>query len=76
MNGLPAEFEQKMRALLGGEYDEYEKCFDEPRHYGRRGRWSLFPGSGTGFIMMAKTASPRSIRIILRVCIISRNQAP
>ena len=36
MNGLPAEFEQKMRALLGGEYDEYEKCFDEPRHYGLR----------------------------------------
>ena len=36
MNGLPAEFEQKMRALIGGEHDEYEKCFDEPRHYGLR----------------------------------------
>ena len=36
MNHLPAAFEDKMRALLGAEYEEYERCFDEPRHYGLR----------------------------------------
>ena len=33
---LPEAFEAKMRNLLGGEYDSYINCFDEPRHYGLR----------------------------------------
>lgn len=36
MNSLPAEFEKKMRTLLGAEFKEYVKCFEEPRHYGLR----------------------------------------
>lgn len=33
---LPALFEEKMKQLLGTEYDDYLRCFDEPRHYGLR----------------------------------------
>mgnify|MGYP000479571349 CR=1 FL=1 len=58
---LPKEFEEKMKTLLGSEYEEYTACYDEPRHYGLRvntakisvedflkiapGRWSRFRGS-------------------------------
>lgn len=28
---LPAAFEEKMRALLGDEFDEYLACYEEPR---------------------------------------------
>ena len=33
---LPKEFEEKMKTLLGSEYEEYTACYDEPRHYGLR----------------------------------------
>ncbi len=33
---LPIEFEEKMRNLLGDEYDSYLSCYEEPRHYGLR----------------------------------------
>ena len=34
---LPAEFENKMKDLLGTDgYQEYLNCFDNPRHYGLR----------------------------------------
>lgn len=33
---LPSVFEEKMRDLLGDEYEAYLKCYDEPRHYGLR----------------------------------------
>ncbi|GAA0249794.1 RsmB/NOP family class I SAM-dependent RNA methyltransferase [Faecalicatena contorta] len=33
---LPKAFEEKMKGLLGDEYDAYLECFDEPRHYGLR----------------------------------------
>lgn len=33
---LPAKFEDKMKSLIGEEYDQYLKCFDEPRHFGLR----------------------------------------
>lgn len=33
---LPIAFEEKMRSLLGEEYDSYLRCYDEPRHYGLR----------------------------------------
>lgn len=33
---LPIAFEEKMKALLGEEYDAYLACYDEPRHYGLR----------------------------------------
>lgn len=33
---LPIEFEEKMRCLLGDEFDEYIKCYDAPRYYGLR----------------------------------------
>ena len=31
---LPIAFEEKMKALLGDEYDAYLRCYEEPRHYG------------------------------------------
>ncbi len=33
---LPAEFEEKMRRLLGNEMDAYLACYNEPRYYGLR----------------------------------------
>lgn len=33
---LPSTFEEKMRELLGEEFDEYIACYDEPRYYGLR----------------------------------------
>ena len=33
---LPETFVNKMKRLLGGDYENYEKCFDLPRHYGLR----------------------------------------
>lgn len=33
---LPSAFEEKMRDLLGAEYEDYLNCFEEPRHYGLR----------------------------------------
>ena len=88
---LPIEFEEKMQDLLGGEYNDYLKCYEEPRHYGLRvntskisidrfleiahGRFVRFRGLKTVFIMMEKNISLQSTRIILRDCTICRNQA-
>ena len=36
MLNLPNEFEEKMKALLGDEFEDYIKCYDEPRYYGLR----------------------------------------
>ncbi|MDO4474239.1 MAG: RsmB/NOP family class I SAM-dependent RNA methyltransferase [Eubacteriales bacterium] len=33
---LPEAFEYKMKTILGGEYDAYISCYDEPRYYGLR----------------------------------------
>ena len=33
---LPAAFEEKMRALLQEEFDDYIACYKEPRYYGMR----------------------------------------
>ena len=33
---LPESFEKKMKNLLKEDYEDYIKCFDEPRHYGLR----------------------------------------
>ena len=88
---LPIEFEEKMQDLLGGEYNDYLKCYEEPRHYGLRvntskisidrfleiAPWPLrpIPWIENGFIMMEKNISLQSTRIILRDCTICRNQA-
>ena len=36
MINLPNELEEKMKALLGDEFEDYIKCYDEPRYYGLR----------------------------------------
>ena len=36
MINLPNEFEEKMKALLGDEFEDYIKCYDQPRYYGLR----------------------------------------
>lgn len=33
---LPEEFEEKMKRLLGSEYEAYTACYEEPRYYGLR----------------------------------------
>ena len=33
---LPTAFEEKMRALLGEEFEDYIACYEEPRYYGLR----------------------------------------
>lgn len=36
MINLPITFEEKMKHLLGDEFDSYIRCYDEPRYYGLR----------------------------------------
>lgn len=36
MLNLPIEFEEKMKSLLGDEFDAYITCYEEPRYYGLR----------------------------------------
>ena len=80
-----------MRALLGAEYEEYERCFDEPRHYGLRvntakisveeflkiAPWPLepVPWIWNGFYYVGENTSPQSTRITSRDCTISRSRA-
>ena len=33
---LPSAFEEKMKKLLGSEYETYLSCYEEPRYYGLR----------------------------------------
>lgn len=88
---LPNTFEEKMKHLLGEEYEDYLKCYEEPRHYGLRvntnkisvedflkslhGRCVRFHGSQMDFIMTEIRSSRQSIRTILQDCIICRSQA-
>lgn len=36
MFALPVEFEEKMKRLLDDEFDDYIRCYEEPRYYGLR----------------------------------------
>lgn len=88
---LPIEFEEKMQDLLGGKYNDYLKCYEEPRHYGLRvntskisidrfleiAPWPLrpIPWIENGFYYDGENISLQSTRIILRDCTICRNQA-
>ena len=82
---LPKVFEEKMKDLLGSEYEAYTACYDEPRHYGLRvntakisvedflkiAPWPLepVPWIHNGF-------SRRNIHIISQDFIICRSQVP
>ena len=87
---LPKEFEEKMKTLLGSEYEEYTACYDEPRHYGLRvntakisvedflkiAPWSRFRGLRMDFTMTEIISSLLSTHIILQDFTICRNQVP
>lgn len=89
---LPAAFEEKMRALLGDEFDEYIACYEEPRYYGMRvntGKISVeefekicpfeirkIPWIENGFYYDGDKVSLQSIRIILPAFIIFRSRVP
>lgn len=89
---LPAAFEEKMRALLGDEFDEYIACYEEPRYYGMRvntGKISVEEfkryvrlrsersrGSKMDSIMTGTKCLLQSIRIILPAFIIFRSRVP
>lgn len=78
---LPIAFEEKMRELLGAEFDDYIKCYEEKRLYGLRVntkksvwknlkrfvrlRFNRYHGLRMDFIMMESTCSRQSIHIIL-----------
>lgn len=78
---LPIAFEKKMRELLGAEFDDYIKCYEEKRLYGLRVntkksvwknlkrfvhlRFNRYHGLRMDFIMMESTCSRQSIHIIL-----------
>ena len=87
---LPSIFEEKMKHLLGEEYDDYLKCYEEPRHYGLRvntnkisvedflrlllGCCVRFHGFPMDFIMMETGFSQQNIPIISQDFIICRSQ--
>ena len=86
---LPAAFEEKMRALLQEEFDDYIACYKEPRYYGIQVRYlwknlkryvrlrlKKFHGSKMVSIMTGTKCLLQSIRTILPVFIIFRSQVP
>ena len=83
---LPAAFEEKMRALLGDEFDEYIACYEEPRYYGMRvntGKISVEEFKKIcpfeikmDSIMTGTKCLLQSIRIILPAFIIFRSRVP
>ena len=84
---LPKVFEEKMKDLLGSEYEAYTACYDEPRHYGLRVntakisvedflKSSRFPGLIMDSIMTEIISSRRNIHIISQDFIICRSQVP
>ena len=90
MINLPNEFEEKMKALLGDEFEDYIKCYDEPRYYGLRVNTEKISvedfvkicpfeihrsrGSTTVFTMTERRYLLRSIRIILQDFITCRSR--
>ena len=76
---LPAAFEEKMRALLGDEFDEYIACYEEPRYYGMRvntGKISVEEFEKICPFMTGTKCLLQSIRIILPAFIIFRSRVP
>ena len=84
---LPKVFEEKMKDLLGSEYEAYTACYDEPRHYGLRVNTAKISvedflkiapwrGSIMDSIMMEIISSHRNIHIISQDFIICRSQVP
>ena len=79
---LPAAFEEKMRALLQEEFDDYIACYKEPRYYGMRvntGKISVeefekicpfeikkIPWIENGFYYDGDKVSPAKLRTICR----------
>ena len=90
MINLPNEFEEKMKALLGDEFEDYIKCYDEPRYYGLRVNTEKIsvedfvkicpfeitpiPWIDNGFTMTERRYLLRSIRIILQDFITCRSR--
>ena len=88
---LPNTFEEKMKHLLGEEYEDYLKCYEEPRHYGLRvntnkisvedflkiAPWPLrpVPWISNGFYYDGDQIQPAKHPTILQDCIICRSQA-
>ena len=88
---LPPAFREYMKALLGEEYEAYERCFDEKRLYGLRintgkadaagikGRlpfpFRRFPGQTMDFTTKKRTVR-QSIPFIMQAFIIFRSPAP
>ena len=89
---LPKAFEEKMKALLGDEFDSYTACYKEPRYYGLRVNTAKisveefvricpfasprFRGLKMVSIMMENKKVRRDTRTTLRDYTICRSQAP
>ena len=89
---LPKAFEEKMKALLGDEFDSYTACYKEPRYYGLRVNTAKIsveefvricpfaitpvPWIENGFYYDGEQESRRDTRTTLRDYTICRSQAP
>ena len=76
---LPQAFEEKMKGLLGEDFDSYIACFDNPRYYGLRvntQKISVEAGSTMDFTMTGRRRCLPGIPITSQGFIISRSQAP
>ena len=79
---LPVEFTDRMRELLGEEYDAFIESYQEPRHHALRlntlkisPEILRFPGSRMPFTMRNRIRRPgiRSMRPVFTTC---RNPVP
>ena len=71
---LPTIFEEKMKMLLGEEFSDYIKCYDEPRFYGLRVNTKKISVEKTDFIMTEIKCSLRNTLTILRDYIIFKSR--
>ena len=70
---LPPAFREYMKALLGEEYEAYERCFDEKRLYGLRINTGKADAAG---IKGWQRTVRQSIPFIMQAFIIFRSPAP
>ena len=58
---LPSAFEEKMKNILGNEFEEYIACYEEPRYYGLRVNTNKI--TTDGFSAIAERAFKREQQI-------------
>ena len=74
MINLPEEYEKEMRGLLGAEFEEYKKTYEQPVRQGLR--FNPYKKTDIMFMQRKRKKIPQDILIILQVFITFRSPVP